>query len=461
VPWSLPLIDRGPIVAFYWDNPPVWHDRPLITNCYALGLARACGLHPKSAKQERDFDMCALNAVYGHQERRQVSYSLNWNHDYRGYFSRPRAISAVTAFADAGMFEHRKSYQGQLGRQSNFWATPALMEVFYNLRPEVVYEESPVVITRSRETGLIIPSRPMRRVVRLIEAINEMQGSIDIGLDKTGAVKGPNSLWTFGSKKQKRNGDWIATYHKLRLEILAGRRVYTRDHNHHGRYYCPLQNIPGAVRGLITIDGEPVVELDFVAVHVAIAYALAGVPMDGDPYVIPKWKNRKQVKIALLTYFNAKTEQKAIAALTDAREGKPVCATRKEAARLLEAIEGRHPAIADLFGADAGMRLMNLDSRIMLAAVAYLMDRGIKCVPIHDSLVVPARYEGIAVEALAYGWKVALPSYAHGIGVSRKNLLQYGPDVFSGLGPEMGLDEDPGLGKDVGQFEGLGWQSVG
>jgi hypothetical protein len=190
-------------MAYYWDNP-VKHDRPLITNCYAPGLARAAGLHPKSAKQERDWDMCALNAVYGHQEGRQLSYSLNWNHDYRGYFSRPRAISAVAAFADAGLFEHRKSHQGQLGWQSNFWATPASLEVFYSLRPEVVHEQSPVVITRSRETGMIIPSKPMRRMVRLIECINEMQASIDVGLDKTGAARGPNGLWTFSSKRQRR-----------------------------------------------------------------------------------------------------------------------------------------------------------------------------------------------------------------------------------------------------------------
>jgi hypothetical protein len=408
----------------YWDKRD--RDRPLMTNLFAPGLARACGLHPKNAKQERDWDMCALNAVYADQEGRQVSFSLNWSHDYRGYFSRPRAISAMTAFADAGLCGYRKSYQGQCGRQSTFWATPAMMDVFYGLSPELVYEQSPVVITRSRETGLIIPSRPLRQVVRLIERVNEMQSSIDVGFDKTGAVMGPNGLWVFSGKKQRRDGKWVATLHKLRLEILIGRRVYTRDDHHHGRYYCPLQNIPGAVRGLITIDREPVVELDFVAMHVAIAYALAGVPMDGEPYEIKGWDNRKQVKIALLTYFNARTEQKAIASLTDARKGKPVCATRAEAARLLEAIRDRHPAIANRFGDDAGMRLMNIDSRIMLAAVEYLMGRGIKCIPVHDSIVVPAKHEGAAREALAHGWKVALPSYAHSIGITPKNLLQYG-----------------------------------
>jgi hypothetical protein len=206
---------------------------------------------------------------------------------------------------------------------------------------------------------------------------------------------------------------------------------------------------------LVTIDGDSVVELDFVAMHVAIAYALAGVLMDGDPYDIPHWKNRKRVKIALLTSFNARTEQKAIASLTDTREGKPACASRKEAARLLDAIKDRHHVIAHFFGRDAGMRLMNIDSRIMLAAVEYLMERGIKCIPVHDSIVVPAKHEGVAMEALAHGWKVALPSYAHGIGITRKNLLQYGPNFSEPL-----LEGD-GVGEDAGRLEGACWWSGG
>src|SRR5262249_46187730 len=82
----------------------------------------------------------------------------------------------------------------------------------------------------------------LRRIVRLIEAANEMQTSIVIGLDNTGAEMGPNGLWTFRGKKQGRDGCWITTLHRIRLEILIGRRVYTSDDNRHGRYYCPLQH---------------------------------------------------------------------------------------------------------------------------------------------------------------------------------------------------------------------------
>ena len=52
---------------FYWDNP-LWHDRPLITNCFVPGLACAAGLNPWSATQEQDLDMLLTNIALADQE---------------------------------------------------------------------------------------------------------------------------------------------------------------------------------------------------------------------------------------------------------------------------------------------------------------------------------------------------------------------------------------------------------
>jgi hypothetical protein len=57
---------------------------------------------------------------------------------------------------------------------------------------------------------------------------------------------------------------------------------------------------------------------------------------------------------------------------------------------------------------DAGMKLMNLDARIMLAAVDRMVAKGIEAVPIHDSIVVAERHEGEAREALNFGWQNTL-----------------------------------------------------
>jgi hypothetical protein len=157
----------------------------------------------------------------------------------------------------------------------------------------------------------------------------------------------------------------------------------------------------------MTLSGEQVVELDFQSMHVALAYSLCGACMDGDPYEGIPGFTRKQAKAALLTAFNSIKSidmEAAIASLTDNRKGKRVCATRGEAKRLLEALKIRHAPIEKMICSDAGMRLMNLDARIMLSAVDRLIAKGIDAIPIHDSIVVAEHHESEAREALNFGW---------------------------------------------------------
>jgi hypothetical protein len=213
---------------------------------------------------------------------------------------------------------------------------------------------------------------------------------------------------------------------KLRLDRMGGRRVFTSDIKHHGRFYCPAQNIPASARSLSTLNGEQVVELDFCSMHVSLAYAMCGAKMEGDPYDIPGF-TRQQGKLGLLTAFNATTLRAAIAALTDRRGGRPVFTSGKEAARLLEKVKIRHAPIASMLCSDAGMKLMNLDSKIMLAAVDRLIAQGIPSIPIHDSILVPAQYEGEALEALNFGWCTQNPpTTLCNIEKKRQNALQYG-----------------------------------
>jgi hypothetical protein len=253
-----------------------------------------------------------------------------------------------------------------------------------------------------------------------------------------------NNLWLFERLEEDRFGNPQLVQQRLRLDQMAGRRVFTSDHKQHGRFYCPAQNIPSSARLQMTLSGEQVVELDFQSMHVALAYGICGARMDGDPYDIPGF-TRKQGKLGLLTAFNARTDrdvsapsiglQAAIASLTDNREGEPVCASRSEAQRLLAALKARHAPIEKMLCSDAGMRLMNLDARIMLASVDRLMGQGVACLPVHDSLVIAQQHEGAAREALHFGWcsqnPQITPCY---IEKKRQKVSQYGaegPGVLS------------------------------
>ena len=52
-----------------------------------------------------------------------------------------------------------------------------------------------------------------------------------------------------------------------------------------------------------------------------------------------------------------------------------------------------HAPIAHYFGSDAGMRLMNLDGRIALNILFYFVEQGVPCLGVHDSFIVPRRFE--------------------------------------------------------------------
>jgi hypothetical protein len=210
----------------------------------------------------------------------------------------------------------------------------------YGQKP--IYGPRDSIILRSRKKdGRLLPLPPMKDRARQVERGNEMLGSVSIGLEQTGVLQLKNGLFLFERHEEDQFGNPRLLQQRLRLDQMGGRRVFTSDIKHHGRFYCPAQNIPGSARLLSTLNGEQVVELDFRSMHVSLAYALCG-GMDGDPYEIPGF-TRKQGKLGLLTAFNATNPPAAIAALTDARTGKPALTSRNEAARLLEALTAVTP----------------------------------------------------------------------------------------------------------------------
>ena len=413
-------------MAYYWDNS-VRHDRPLITNCFVPGLAYAAGLHPSSATEERDLDMLLTNVALAEQEGRPLSISRNRNHKYRD-ITFGRVLSGVGAVVRAGHAVERRTKPGHRGWQSDLRAKPGLAEIFDRHGEKPVYGPRDPIILRARHSDSLLPLKPMRDRLRQVGRINEMLSGVTIGLDATGALELRNGLWLFERLEEDEFGNPCLRQQKLRLQ-MEGRRVFTSDTTRHGRFYCSVQNIPGYARLQMTMNGDQVVELDFSGMHVALAYSRCGATLDGDPYEIQGF-TRQQAKLGLLTAFNATSLPAAIASLTDARKGNRVIASRKEAALLLDALKVRHAPIASMLCSDAGMTLMNLDSRVMLTAADRLIARGIPFIPIHDSIVVSIQYEDEAREALYYGWRALnlSPSLCN-IEKKRPNVLQDGDEA--------------------------------
>ena len=166
----------------------------------------------------------------------------------------------------------------------------------------------------------------------------------------------------------------------------------------HGGFW---QQLPSYWRNQIFIDDKPTVEYDYVAWHITLLYALAGVPKPkGDPYSIPAWEGvpatdfRSWVKTLMLMALNAESEEAAFRAF---RHSQPKGTVQKklndyQLSDILEAMKEKHPAIASKFCSDAAVELMFLDGQIANELIKHFVERGIPILGIHDSFIVQEEY---------------------------------------------------------------------
>lgn len=156
-----------------------------------------------------------------------------------------------------------------------------------------------------------------------------------------------------------------------------------------GRIYWFGQNLPSSRRRHLLLDGKPVFEYDFKAMHIDMLHARRGVKLEHDPYDIPGVV-RKHAKLALLVVINARTRRQAICALLHAKfkDGSAWPHDFAATSNLLDRIIERNPVIADDVCSDKGVRLMHEDSEIAIRIIKACMRKGFVCLPVHDSFIV-------------------------------------------------------------------------
>lgn len=158
--------------------------------------------------------------------------------------------------------------------------------------------------------------------------------------------------------------------------------------NRHGRLWGGWwQNLRKAERGLITIDGEPICDLDFKACFLCLAYVRMGAAIpEGDPYEIeglgPEYRSAlKKTFSALL--FRDGTRRSRLP--DEIRRDLPSAWTMP---KLIDAFREKHPVIAPLFGSGVGLEIMHTESQILVAALLDLAHQGIPALGMHDGLAV-------------------------------------------------------------------------
>ena len=230
------------------------------------------------------------------------------------------------------------------------------------------------------------------------------------------------------------------------------KRVFLDSMHVAGRIYAQgggVQLLPQELRSdRLTIDNEPVVELDYSAIHPNICYQilktydnfnvkdvmgenfspydadLSFLTVDGDMVkhkesLTGKKHNplRNLAKIAILVGMNSVDKEQAVGGLSnkiknDHRkkiEDQDFYGIGKISSQfVLDAVQEHNDWISNKFFSDQGVLLQNTDSKIMMEVVDTMIQKGHTILTYHDSAIVKQSAEDDLRNAMVDAWKAIL-----------------------------------------------------
>jgi len=186
---------------------------------------------------------------------------------------------------------------------------------------------------------------------------------------------------------------------------------YSGDWEHGGRFYAhgmfdmiDYQQLSKEKRSTIKINGENTAEVDYSCLHLSLMYAKCGKQLKGDAY---GWHtDRKIAKLVTIIALNNTHYYNAVYAVQKALEG-----TNEawNASKLVSAMLKYHKAISDRifnsFRAVDALTLQHTDSVVMEKVLNSLHKRNIPALPVHDSVIVPAKYRNTAIRIMKEQYK--------------------------------------------------------
>ena len=187
---------------------------------------------------------------------------------------------------------------------------------------------------------------------------------------------------------------------------------YSGDWEHGGRFYAhgmfdmvDYQQLSKEKRSTIKINGENTAEVDYSCLHLSLMYAKCGKQLTKDAYA---WcKSREIAKKITIICLNNNTYAGAIKAckhwLEEHGYDTLYCKTSGYICDMLR----YHAEIRERFfkkGFDA-LTMQHTDSVIMEKVLKSLHKRNIPALPVHDSVIVPAKYRNTAIRIMKEQYK--------------------------------------------------------
>lgn len=199
------------------------------------------------------------------------------------------------------------------------------------------------------------------------------------------------------------------SYKKLRCII---KRVFNNgDFEQGGRFYdAEYQFLNEEERSWITINDEPVVEIDYKTFHPRILYHKEGIDIKGDLYLManPEEELRPAIKKMMNIMINTKSDYQARNAfekdlLEDEKGGEIQTAMiihRVDGWDLIRMIHKAHSPIETYFGSEIGIRVQYEDSELAKNILTHFRERRIACLCVHDSFLVQEKYKDELYEVM-------------------------------------------------------------
>ena len=169
-----------------------------------------------------------------------------------------------------------------------------------------------------------------------------------------------------------------------------------------GGFWLPMNK---EWRSDIRVDNNPIVVLDYAQMFLRLCYGVVGrEPPLGDLYDIPALTGRGAARNGIKKVINAFffSDKRLSRLPKGVRRYFPQSLRCED---ILAAVEEYHKSVAHLLFANMGMRLMFLESKILVTNLLTLIDKGITALPIHDALLVSHRDKDIARQVMLDSFK--------------------------------------------------------
>lgn len=175
-------------------------------------------------------------------------------------------------------------------------------------------------------------------------------------------------------------------------------RVFTGNWQSGGRFYGGWwMGAPSNLRPFITIEGQPVVELDFKTLHPRLLFNRKRIPLTFDPYILPEWNSPEMRSLGKRTVnrlLNRKvTRTKDRLNLNPEDGDENILPSGVSFTEYRDKLIAKLIDISDSFGIGAGVALQYEDSELALAIMTKMEDAEIAVLSVHDSFIVQRQHE--------------------------------------------------------------------